>query len=260
MPVVTAPAALGGGGWRTFLCYSWVMKLLCGVLLAAISLSARAIAADELASGRSADGLSVPYVLTTGEGGKPAYAVILMPGGAGIMSPRLNGNGRVTFGMGGNFLIRSRARFATGPFVAASTDATSAPDRILAVAADLQRRYGPLQVYVVGTSRSTEATMALAGPLDGRVAGFVHSSPMNAIASFDPRRFRSRQLIVLHRMDACRVTRPSNGEASHRNYGTELIVMEGGRSTGDDCEAMAYHGFNGIEAETVDRIEAWIAR
>ena len=139
--------------------------------------------------------------------------------------------------MGGNFLIRSRARFASGPFVAASTDATSTPDRILAIAADLQRRYGPLQVYVLGTSRSTEATMALAGPLDGKVAGFVHSSPMNAIASFDPRRFKSRHLIVLHRMDACRVTRPSNGEASHRSYGTELIVMEGGKSTGEDCEA-----------------------
>ncbi len=223
-------------------------------------MTSAASAADELASGTSSDGTSVPYVLTAGEGGKPAYAVVLMPGGTGIMSPRLNLNGRVTFGMGGNFLIRSRARFASGPFAAASTDATSTPERILAIAADLQRRYGPLQVYVVGTSRSTEATMALAGPLDGKVAGFVHSSPMNAIARFDPRRFTSRHLIVLHRMDACRVTRPSNGEASHRSYGTELIEMEGGKSTGDDCEATAYHGFNGIEAETVDRIKAWIAR
>ena len=236
------------------------MKLLLSIVLAVICLASAASAADELAAGTSSDGTSVPYVLTTGEGGRPAYAVILMPGGAGIMSPRLNSNGRVTFGMGGNFLIRSRARFASGPFVAASTDATSTPDRILAIAADLQRRYGPLQVYVLGTSRSTEATMALAGPLDGKVAGFVHSSPMNAIASFDPRRFKSRHLIVLHRMDACRVTRPSNGEASHRSYGTELIVMEGGKSTGEDCEAMAYHGYNGIEAETVDRIKAWIAR
>ena len=236
------------------------MKLPLSILFAVICLAGHATAADELASGTSSDGMSVPYVLTTDGGGRPAYAVVLMPGGAGIMSPRLNTNGRVTFGMGGNFLIRSRARFASGPFVAASTDATSAPDRILAVATDLQRRYGPLQVYVIGTSRSTEATMTLAGPLDGKVAGFVHSSPMNAIAGFDPRRFKSRHLIVIHRMDACRVTRPSNGEASHRSYGTELIMMEGGKSTGEDCEAMAYHGYNGIEAETVDKIKAWIAR
>jgi len=55
------------------------------------------------------------------------------------------------------------------------------------------------------------------------------------------------------------VTRPSAGEASHRNYGTELIEVEGGKSTGDDCEAFAHHGYNGIERETVDKIKAWIA-
>ena len=36
--------------------------------------------------------------------------------------------------------------------------------------------------------------------------------------------------------------------------------MDGGKSTGDDCEAYAYHGYNGIEAETVAQIKAWIAR
>ena len=101
--------------------------------------------------------------------------------------------------------------------------------------------------------------MALAKSLGGRVAGFVHSSSMNAIADFDPRGLRSRNLVVLHVHDACRVTRPSAGIASHRKFGTELVEMDGGRSTGDDCEAYAYHGYNGIEAETVGRIKQWIA-
>jgi hypothetical protein len=48
--------------------------------------------------------------------------------------------------------------------------------------------------------------------------------------------------------------------ASHRKYGTELIEMSGGTSTGDDCEAYAHHGYNGIEQATVDRIKAWIAK
>jgi hypothetical protein len=99
------------------------------------------------------------------------------------MSPRLNAGGRVTFGLGGDFLIRSRARFASGPFVAASTDATAMPDRILAIAADLQKRYGPLQVYVIGTSRSTEDTMALAAPLDdslNRRSRMGRAAPSNA--------------------------------------------------------------------------------
>jgi hypothetical protein len=221
-------------------------RVLGGLLL--LLFSPIAWAADESASGKTADGSSVAYLLTTTSGQTPRYAVILMPGGKGIMSPQ-----------NGNFLIRSRAIFAEGPFVSASTDATSKPDRIMAIASDLQRRYPGVKVYVIGTSRSTEATMALSRPLDGKVAGFVHSSSMNPIASFDPRGLKSRQLIVVHRKDACSATKPSNGVASNRSYGTELIEMDGGKSTGDDCEAYAYHGYNGIEQDTVNRIKAWIA-
>ena len=63
---------------------------------------------------------------------------------------------------------------------------------------------------------------------------------------------------MLHSRTPAASRRPSAGEASHRSYGTELIEMDGGKSTGDDCEALAYHGYNGIERETVDRIKAWI--
>lgn len=217
-----------------------------------------AAARDELVtSARTPGGETIPYVLTT-KAGAPAYAVILMPGGSGVMNPRIV-DGKLVFGFGGNFLIRSRELFADGRFVAASTDATSTPARILAIAQDLERRFGKVAVYVIGTSRSTEATMILAAPLDGQVAGFVHTSSMNGIAGFDPRKFRSRHLVVYHRMDACRVTRPSASAASRSSYGTETIEMEGGTSSGDDCEARAYHGYNGIEAATVDRIKAWIA-
>src|SRR5215468_9189011 len=229
--------------------------VLCGLLLL---LSPAAWAGDELASGKIADGTSVPYVLTTG-GDTPAYAVILMPGGLGVLSPRLHTDGSVAFNMGDNFAVRVRGLFAEGPFVAATTDRTSTPDRILAIVADLQRRYPGVKVYVLGFSSSTDSTMALAKPLDGKVAGFVHSSSMNAIASLDPRSLKSRHLIVLHKRDACSATKPSNGVASHRSYGTELIEIDGGRSKGDDCEAYAYHGYNGIERETVEKIKAWIS-
>jgi len=232
-----------------------LLFLLCGLAWPALTQSAWA--RDELVtSARTPGGETVPYVLTT-KTGTPAYAVILMPGGSGAMNPRMQ-NGRLAFGFGGNFLIRSRELFADGRFVAASTDATSTPARILSIVQDLQLRYGGIAVYVIGTSRSTEATMLLAAPLDGQVAGFVHTSSMNGIAGFDPRKFRSRHLVVYHRMDACRATRPSAGAASRSSYGTETIEMEGGTSTGDDCEAYSYHGYNGIEAATVERIKAWI--
>lgn len=234
-----------------------LMKSL-GLAVLLLLFALPAAARDELVtSARTPGGETIPYVLTT-KAGTPAYAVILMPGGSGVMNPRMV-DGKLVFGFGGNFLIRSRELFADGRFVAASTDATSTPARILAIAQDLERRFGKVAVYVIGTSRSTEATMILAAPLDGQVAGFVHTSSMNGIAGFDPRKFRSRHLVVYHRMDACRVTRPSASAASRSSYGTETIEMEGGTSSGDDCEARAYHGYNGIEAATVDRIKAWIA-
>ncbi|HYX03038.1 MAG TPA: hypothetical protein VE963_13190 [Reyranella sp.] len=235
------------------------MQRLVVWLLAFAGVVPSAWAADELVtSARTAGGETVPYVLTT-KPGTPAYAVILMPGGKGVLNPRLQG-GRLVLAAAGNFLIRARELFADGRFVAASTDATSTPDRMLAIVRDLESRYGRIAIYIVGTSRSTEATMALAKPLDGRVAGFIHTSSMSGIASFDPRGLKSRNLIVLHVNDACRVTSPSAGMASNRKFGTELIEMSGGTSTGDDCEAYAYHGYNGIEKETVDRIKAWIAK
>jgi len=221
-------------------------RFFCGLLLLLFS-PAVTWAADQSASGKTADGTSVSYLLTTTGNQTPTNAVILMPGGKGIMSP-----GSL------NFLIRSRAIFAEGPFVAASTDATSKPDRIMAIVSDLQRRYPGVKVYVVGTSNSTVATMALARSLDGKVAGFVHSSSLNSISSFDPRGLKSRNLIVLHKKDGCLGTLPSNGIASKRSYGTDLVEMDGGQSMGDECEARAYHGYNGIERETVDKIKQWI--
>ena len=234
-----------------FLVIGLLVVVMCGQ---ANSAQAR----DELAtSAPFRAGETISYVLTT-SGETPRYAVILMPGGAGILNPRMKGT-RLILSMSGNFLIRSRELFASGPFAAASTDATSTPERMMAVVEDIERRYGKIAIYVIGTSRSTESTMALARPLDGKVAGFVHSSSMNAISSFDTRGFKSRHLVVIHAQDACRATRPSAGAGTHRNYGTDLITMEGGTSIGDDCEAYAHHGYRGIEKETVEKIKAWIA-
>lgn len=230
--------------------------VLCS-LVAALAAMSSAVAADELATVRTTDGVRFAYVLTTREPQALRYAVILMPGGQGTLNPRLQ-NGKITMALGGNFLIRSRALFADAQFVAASTDATSTPRRIQAIVDDLQKRFGKLQVYVVGTSNSTNATLTLAETMDGRLAGFIHSSSFNRISSFDPRNLKSRNLIVVHDNDRCQFTKPTNGELSHDRYGTDLIVMTGGKSMGDECEAYAHHGYYGIEKETVDRIKAWI--
>ncbi len=38
----------------------------------------------------------------------------------------------------------------------------------------------------------------------------------------------------------------------------QLLAFQGGDNRGDPCEAMAYHGFNGIEREVVAQTAAWI--
>jgi len=236
-----------------------MIRLPCCVLLLVGWCMGPADARDELITSAQIDGQTAPYVLTTTDSSTPSYAVILMPGGSGNLNPRLQ-DGKLVFGFGGNFLIRSRALFADQRFVAASTDATTSPARMTSILRDLDRRYPRIAVYILGTSNSTGSTMALAAPLDGQAAGFVHSSSLNRIASFDTRGFKSRHLIVYHRMDACRATRPSAADGARRSFGIEVIAIDGGKSTGDDCEAYAHHGYYGVEQETVDRIKAWIAR
>jgi hypothetical protein len=74
----------------------------------------------------------------------------------------------------------------------------------------------------------------------------------------DAKKYKNRHLIVHHRHDGCHRTSFGAAEAAHSRYGTDLIVMDGGMSVGDPCEAFAYHGYNGIERETVDAIKKWI--
>jgi hypothetical protein len=232
------------------------------VFLALPSTAARA--ADELVTlDVPDDGTpqhSLPYILTTTPGGAVAYGVIGMPGGAGNLDLRMDGSRIAMNGYGSSFLIRSRSIFSDPQFVVASTDSTGNPVRMLAIVHDLERRYGKIAIYVMGTSSSTIRTMSLAATIDGQVAGFVHTSSMPAISGFDPRKFKSRNLLVYHRKDACQWNNPWFSASSHRAYGTEEIVMEGGQTIGDNCYGTSYHQYNGIERETVDRIKAWIVR
>jgi hypothetical protein len=208
---------------------------------------------------RTAGGDVVPYVLTTSGLRNAETIVILMPGGHGQLDPRVV-DGQLVSDLAGNFLIRSRALFADDRTVALSTNATSDADRMGAIVADALQRFPHARVFIIGTSRSTLATMDLAVSMDGRVAGFVHSSSMRGIADFDTRPLKSRQLIVHHANDQCRETPYDAALANHERYGTPMITMTGGITKGNPCQAKAFHGYDGIEAETVGRIKDWIAR
>lgn len=203
------------------------------------------------------DGEPIPYLLTVNTS-KPKLAFVIMPGGSGDMHLRLDSSGKVSFDFDGNFLIRSRSIFASNDSAVIATDSSDDPDRMLGIIQDIQRRYGNIPIYIVGTSRSTLATMRLANRLEAKVAGFIHTSSMSQIDWFDTRDLKSRQLIVHHINDGCRLTPYRSAKSSSESYGTQLITMEGGQTSGDPCQAFGYHGYNGIEEETVTQIRNWV--
>jgi hypothetical protein len=131
-------------------------------------------------------------------------------------------------------------------------------ERVQALLDDLHRRFPEARIYVMGTSRGTLDTMALADYLSDRVAGEIHTSSMQRITYFDARKYHNRQLIVHHRDDSCRNTPITAAQWAHDHYGDELILMDGGISEGEACGPFAHHGYNGIEKQTADVIKQWV--
>jgi len=198
----------------------------------------------------------VPYILNS-INGTPRYVVILFPGGTGRVDPRIV-NGELVYGFQGNFLLRSRPLIVDDEFATVTTNSSDSEARIQAVLDDLKRRFPAAKAYLMGTSNGTASTMKLAGYLSERIAGVIHTSSRSEIQSFDSRRYRNRQLIVHHKSDGCRGTPFFAAESAHQRFGTDFIALQGGISVGNPCEAFAYHGYNGIERETIDAIKKWI--
>lgn len=236
------------------------MKIPLTLLALALSAVAQmACAAEELVTtARFANGEAVPYVLDA-VSPAPGYVLILFPGGTGVLNPRMQ-DGKLVYGYAGNFLLRARPHFVDADFATIATNASASEERIQAVLEDIFRRFPQAKVYLAGTSNGTHSTMKLAGYLQDRIAGVIHTSSRAQIYSFDAKQFRNRQLVVHHASDWCRVTPYSAALRSHEKFDNELITMQGGISTGDECGAFAHHGYNGIERETVEAIKAWIRK
>jgi hypothetical protein len=236
------------------------MRIPLTFLALAFAATARlAFAAEELvATARVPNGDTVPYVLDA-VSPAPRYVLILFPGGTGVINPRMQ-DGKLVYGYAGNFLLRARRHFVDADFATVATNASDSEERIQAVLDDIKRRYPQALVYLAGTSNGTHYTMKLAGYLQDRIAGEIHSSSRSQIYSFDAKEFRNRHLVIHHVNDWCRVTPYSAALRSHEKFGNDFIAMEGGISVGNECEAFAHHGYNGIERETAEAIKAWIRK
>lgn len=213
---------------------------------------------------------------------QPRAVAVLLAGGHGGL--RIYPNGSMAWG-DGNFLVRSRQLFADQGLVVAVVDAPS--DRLRSPflagwrdsaehAADLQeiitalRQQTQRPVWLVGTSRGTQsaAHAAVSLPPPAGPDGIVLTSTILAddktvaVPRMALGRIRVPVLVVHHEQDGCEHCRFQDlpaltaGLANVQRH--EVLSFRGGHNTGPACAAMAYHGFNGLEAEVVGRIAAWM--
>jgi dienelactone hydrolase len=213
---------------------------------------------------------------------EPKAAVVLLPGGLGVL--QIFPNGSMKWG-DGNFLVRTRQLFAERGLMVAVVDAPSdrqsppylggfrqTPEH----AADLKaviawlRENSKAPVWLVGTSTGTQSAAYVATELSGPEGpdGVVLTSTIltedkgRPVPAMPLKKIRVPVLVVHHEQDGCTLCSFSEVPALMAKLAnsprSQLLSFKGGQSKGDPCEALAYHGFNGLEPEVVQQVAAWV--
>jgi alpha/beta superfamily hydrolase len=212
----------------------------------------------------------------------PAATVILFAGGNGALGLS---SGRLA-GLGGNFLVRNRGRFADRDFMVAVPDAPSDHPRGLTRfrataghAEDVRHLIAALRelapsapVWLVGTSMGTvSAANAAARLREGGADGLVLTSSITrtskgegeSVEDVKLKDIRIPTLLVHHHQDACPFTPYSDIPGLLKDVAKtprhELLTFEGGDPPESaPCEARAAHGYLGLDAAVVKAIADWI--
>ena len=235
-------------------------------------------------------GVTLRY-LATPPAGQPRAAVILLAGGNGAL--RLSPSGSIA-ALGGNFLIRSRERFARHDLFVAALDAAS--DRqegmdgsirlsqqhaqdIGKVIADVKNRTGGAAIWLVGTSAGTLSAAGAGARLSGaepaiRPHGIVLTSTLTTLVAglcgrsvhnASLAEIRGSMLVVSHEHDGCPCS-PGRAAVGARLLAAlpnarakEIKIFTGGSPPlSTPCEARSPHGYFGLEDSVVEFIANWI--
>lgn len=209
-------------------------------------------------------------------------AVILFAGGHGGL--QLTPEGNLGWGKG-NFLMRSRQLFAdrglltvvvdapsdrqSPPFLTGFRQTSQHASDIKAVIAWI-RGQAKIPVWLVGTSRGTQSVAYIATELDNPegpdgivlTSSILSDKKMLAVPALPLDKVTIPVLVVHHESDGCSHCLysdiPSLMEKLSHSTRKALLPFKDGQSRGDPCEAMAYHGYNGIEPAVVEAITTWI--
>lgn len=222
-----------------------VLALLTAFTLVALAAPARSEEVVDLGGGFFGGGKA----LLNKPAGKARAGLVLLTGGDGNIG--IGSDGSVA--RSGNWIVRTRAAYLRSSIASITLDAGADPAR----AVELMRGIAP-RVIVVAMSRGA---LKVPGTLAQRPDGIVFASAMLDAASpalGDPSQLPPT-LIIHHRQDTCRVTLPESAQAFQQRAGgrARLLWIDGGSSTGDPCQARAYHGFIGREGAVVQAITAF---
>jgi pimeloyl-ACP methyl ester carboxylesterase len=249
--------------------------------VALVVLAAGVAGAEDIKTIPTRPGVSQPFLFLR-RAEKPAATVILFAGGNGALGLA---SGRLA-GLGGNFLVRNRARFAEQGFMVAVPDAPSDHARgltrfrstaehaadVRALIAALRELAPEAPVWVIGTSMGTvSAANAGARLHDGGPDGVVLTSSITrwnkgegeSVSDVKVKDIRVPTLVVHHRDDACPFTPYADIPGLLRDLSQaprrELLTFSGGDPPESrPCEARAAHGYLGLDAEVVKAIADWI--
>jgi pimeloyl-ACP methyl ester carboxylesterase len=259
------------------------MRARFGVLCTAIAFAlvcANAAAAEKIIDIPTRAGVTQRFLLISPPDARAA--VILFAGGHGGL--QLSESGAMQWGKG-NFLVRSAPLFAERKLAVAIIDAPSdrqspphlggfrqSPEHAADVKALIAwlRENIKLPVWLVGTSRGTQSAAAVAIRLGGRegpdgvvlTATIVSDTRSRPVTDMALEKLKIPVLVVHHEQDACRNTLYSDVPRLMEKLVSvprkELVVFRGGENQGNPCAGRAYHGFNALESEVVEKIAAWV--
>lgn len=220
---------------------------------------------------------------------KPVAAVVLFAGGHGAL--RLQSARSMAWGSQ-NFLVRTRDKFAAQGLMVAVVDAPSdhqstrgmnaifrmsrehAQD--IGAVVDYLKKEANVPVWLVGTSMGTFS--AAGGGIALRsIHGIVLTSTItranpnwnirqshpNGVASMRLAAITVPTLVLSHRHDGCDITPASDApkltKALSKSRKVDVVLLDGGNAPkSEPCQALAQHGFYGIEGQAVARIAQFI--